>query len=60
MGGGESDDRDMREPGVSWWDEEMPNAEEIKNAEDNLRDSNYIEFNRNIIKIIHTFRNQIF
>ncbi len=41
MGGGESDDRDMREPGVSWWDEEMPNAEEIKNAEDNLRDSNY-------------------
>lgn len=30
MGGGESDDRDMREPGVSWWEEEMPNAEEIK------------------------------
>lgn len=41
MGGGESDDRDMREPGVSWWDEEMPNAEEIKNAEDNLKDANY-------------------
>lgn len=41
MGGGESDDRDMREPGVSWWEEEMPNAEEIKNAEDNLKDVNY-------------------
>lgn len=41
MGGGESDDRDMREPGVSWWEEEMPNAEEIKNAEDNLKDANY-------------------
>ena len=39
--GGESDDRDMREPGVSWWEEEMPNAEEIKNAEDNLKDANY-------------------
>ena len=41
MGGGESDDRDMCEPGVSWWEEEMPNAEEIKNAEDNLKDANY-------------------
>lgn len=41
MGGGKSDDRDMREPGVSWWEEEMPNAEEIKNAEDNLKDANY-------------------
>ncbi len=36
MGGGESEDRDMREEGVSWWKEEMPNEEEIKNAEDNL------------------------
>lgn len=36
MGGGESDDRDMRQEGVSWWESEMPNAEEIKNAEDNL------------------------
>ena len=41
MGCGESDDRDMREPGVSWWEEEMPNAEENKNAEDNLKDANY-------------------
>lgn len=37
MGGGESDDRDMRDPGISWWEEEMPSAEEIKNAEDNLK-----------------------
>ncbi len=41
MGGGESDDRDMRETGISWWEEEMPSAEEIKNAEDNLKDANY-------------------
>ena len=36
-GGGERDDRDMREPGISWWEVEMPRAEEIKNAEDNLK-----------------------
>lgn len=37
MGGGESDDRAMREEGISWWKEEMPNEEEIKNAGDNLK-----------------------
>lgn len=46
MGGGESEDRNMREEGVSWWKEEMPNAEELKNASDNLEDAyksvNYI------------------
>ncbi len=41
MGGGESDDRNMREEGVSWWKDEMPNEEEIKNAGDNLKDSEY-------------------
>lgn len=41
MGGGESDDRNMREEGVSWWEDEMPNGEEIKNAEDNLKDADY-------------------
>lgn len=41
MGGGESDDRNMREEGVSWWEDEMPNGEEIKNAEDNLKDAGY-------------------
>ena len=41
MGGGESEDRDMREPGISWWEEEMPSAEEIKNAEDNLKFNEY-------------------
>lgn len=41
MGGGESEDRNMREEGVSWWKEEMPNAEEIKNAGDNLSASYY-------------------
>jgi len=37
MGGGESDDRAMREEGISWWKEEMPDEEEIKNACDNLK-----------------------
>lgn len=41
MGGGESDDRNMREEGISWWEDEMPNGEEIKNAEDNLKDAGY-------------------
>ena len=41
MGGGESDDRDMREDGISWWEDEMPNGEEIKNAEDNLKTAEY-------------------
>lgn len=41
MGGGESEDRNMREEGISWWEAEMPNGEEIKNAEDNLKDSEY-------------------
>lgn len=41
MGGGESEDQDMREEGVSWWTDEMPNEAELKNANDNLRDANY-------------------
>lgn len=41
MGGGESDDRDMGEDGISWWEDEMPNGEEIKNAEDNLKTAEY-------------------
>lgn len=41
MGGGESDDRNMREEGISWWEAEMPNSEEIKNAEDNLKEAEY-------------------
>ena len=37
MGGGESDDAQMREEGVSWWEAELPNAEEMKNGADNLQ-----------------------
>lgn len=37
MGGGESDDAQMREEGVSWWEAELPNAEEMKNGVDNLQ-----------------------
>ncbi len=46
MGGGESEDEDMREEGKTWWKAEMPNEEEIKNAEYNLKSTgnlvNYI------------------
>lgn len=37
MGGGESDDVQMREEGASWWEAELPNAEEMKNGVDNLQ-----------------------
>lgn len=46
MGGGESDDAYMRDNGTSWWEDELPNAEELKNGVSNLNDSdkniNYI------------------
>ena len=41
MGGGESDDIDMRKEGASWWKDEMPNAEEMKNGADNLKDADF-------------------
>lgn len=40
MGGGESEDAHMRTDGVSWWESELPNAEELKNGVTNLLDSN--------------------
>ncbi len=36
FGGGESDDRDLRQAGVSWWPEEAPTAEERQHALDTL------------------------
>ena len=36
MGGARSSDRMYRTVGVSWWREEMPNAEEIRRARQNL------------------------
>lgn len=46
MGGGESEDASMRDKGTTWWEEELPNAEELKNGVDNLNDTerniNYI------------------
>lgn len=46
MGGGESDDAYMRQEGVSWWESELPDAEDLKNGITNLNDSersiNYI------------------
>ncbi len=46
MGGGESEDAHMRSEGKSWWEAELPNAEELKNGVENLNDSerniNYI------------------
>ena len=46
MGGGESEDAYMRDKGTSWWEDELPNAEELKNGVANLNDTerniNYI------------------
>ncbi len=41
LGGGESEDIDMREEGVSWWKEELPGPDDMKNAEDNLKAFDY-------------------
>ncbi|MGN0529244.1 MAG: metallophosphoesterase [Eubacterium sp.] len=41
MGGGESEDKEMREEGVSWWKEEMPSAEELRNGARNLKDYDF-------------------
>lgn len=41
MGGGESEDKEMRTEGVSWWKEEMPNADELRNGTRNLKDFEY-------------------
>ncbi|MGN1123395.1 MAG: hypothetical protein ACI4RR_03555, partial [Eubacterium sp.] len=46
MGGGESEDSYMREEGVSRWEAELPNAEELRNGVSNLKDS---ELNINYI-----------
>lgn len=42
MGGGDSDDGDMRTEGQTWFKEELPNAEELMNGALNLKDNNYI------------------
>lgn len=39
MGGGESDDLDMRTEGESWWKDEMPSAQELMNGAQNLKDN---------------------
>ncbi len=41
MGGGESEDRDMREEGKTWWKEEMPNSEELMTGAQNLKDCGF-------------------
>jgi predicted phosphodiesterase len=38
MGGAESTDKNSRQTGISWWDEEMPNFIEYENTMDNLDD----------------------
>ena len=46
MGGGESDDASLRISGESWWEAELPSADELKNGVENLentqRNINYI------------------
>lgn len=39
MGGGESEDLDMRTEGESWWRDEMPNSEELMNGAKNLKEN---------------------
>ena len=41
MGGGYSLDKDWREPGESWWPQEMPSDEEYRNAQENLKKADY-------------------
>lgn len=41
MGGGESEDAEMREEGKSWWKDEMPNSEELLNGARNLKEAEY-------------------
>lgn len=41
MGGGESEDREIRVEGMSWWKDEMPTAEELMNGARNLKDYEY-------------------
>lgn len=36
FGGGESDDREFRQSGKTWWQQEMPTEEEMRRALDNL------------------------
>lgn len=36
FGGGESDDREFRVAGKSWWPEEMPSPDEMRHARENL------------------------
>ena len=42
MGGGESSDADTREPGVTWWPEEMPTMEEVEQARQTLAGLNFV------------------
>lgn len=41
MGGGESEDAEMRKEGKTWWKEEMPSSEELLNGAANLKDAEY-------------------
>ena len=41
MGGGESDDLEMRNEALTTWSDEMPNAQEMQNGAENLKDVDY-------------------
>lgn len=41
MGGGESLDAEMREEGKTWWKDEMPDGDELRNGAKNLKDYEY-------------------
>ncbi|MDD4377832.1 MAG: metallophosphoesterase [Eubacteriales bacterium] len=48
FGGGESNDTDCRQEGVSWWKEELPSQDEIEMAKENL------EQYRNVVDYVVT------
>ncbi|MBQ9228447.1 MAG: metallophosphoesterase [Eubacterium sp.] len=41
MGGGESEDAEMRVEGQTWWKDEMPSAKELLSGAQNLKDADY-------------------
>ncbi|HCC00065.1 MAG TPA: hypothetical protein DEP42_02395 [Ruminococcaceae bacterium] len=41
FGGGESKDRELREAGVSWWPQEMPNEEEMREGIEHLVENDW-------------------
>ncbi|MBE6788912.1 MAG: metallophosphoesterase [Ruminococcaceae bacterium] len=44
LGGGESEDAEFRLEGQSWWQQELPSAEELEYADENLKKCKNVDF----------------